>query len=170
MFSLDRMLACHRADGLAIRKSTLGDTVAMRLMLASLFCLLAGCATMQKPATPATAPQPRVFAGWAAINGGGPKARATNTDWHLQNDMHLSEAGGRVSLHWRDGVATGYSLELKHQSYPDRQLKVLQLDVIEDASGKTLTYVWADDTAKAIGLNLGWLQVGLHAEPADAHK
>ena len=48
--------------------------------------------------------------------------------------------------------------------------KIPSLDVIEDANGKTLTYVWADDTAHAIGLNLGWLQVGLHEEPADAHK
>lgn len=138
----------------------------MRFFLAPLLCLLAGCASMQKPAAPAAAPQPRMFAGWAAINGGGPQARANNTDWHLQNDMHLSEAGGRVPLHWRDGVATGYSLELKHQSYPDRKLTVLQLEVIEDANGKTLTYVWADDTAHAIGLNLGWLQVGLQAVPA----
>ncbi len=142
----------------------------MRFLIASLFCVLAGCASLQKPATPPAAPQPRIFAGWAAINGGGPQARATNTDWHLQNDMRLSEAGGRVPLHWRDGVATGYSLELKHQTYPDRKLTVLQLEVIEDANGKTLTYIWADDAAYAIGLNLGWLQVGLQAEPAGAHK
>jgi hypothetical protein len=135
----------------------------MRFFLASLLCLLAGCAT-QKPATPPAAPQPRIFAGWAAINGGGPQARATNTDWHLQNGMRLSEAGGRIPLHWRDGVATGYSLELKHQTYPDRKLTVLQLEVIEDANGKTLAYVWADDAAYAIGFNLGWLQVGLQAE------
>ena len=142
----------------------------MRFFLASLFCILAGCTSLQKAAAPPTAPQPRIFAGWAAINGGGPQARATNTDWHLQNDMHLSEAGGRVPLRWRDGVATGYSLELKHQTYPDRKLTVLQLEVIEDANGKTLTYIWADDAAYAIGLNLGWLQVGLQAEAAGAHK
>jgi hypothetical protein len=142
----------------------------MRLFLASLLCLLAGCTTLQKPAAPPAAAQPRIFSGWAAINGGGPQARATNADWHLQNDMRLSEAGGRVPLRWRDGVATGYSLELKHQTYPDRKLTVLQLEVIEDANGKTLTYIWADDAAYAIGLNLGWLQVGLQAQPADTHK
>jgi len=128
---------------------------------------LAGCAALQKPAAaPASAAQPRMFSGWAAINGGGPHARASNNDWHLQNDLRLSEAGGRVELHWRDGADSGYSLELKHQAYPERRLDVLQLEVIEDANGKTLTYVWSDDNARAIGLNLGWLQVGLLAETA----
>ena len=129
--------------------------------------LLGGCAALQKAPAPAAATaQVRTFAGWAAINGGGPQARANNNDWHLQNDLRLSEGGGRAKLHWRDGVATGYSLELKHQRYPERKLDVLQLDVIEDASGKTLTYVWAEETARALGLNLGWLQVGLRAEAA----
>ena len=139
----------------------------MRTIFLLLTVLLASCAALQKPAAvPASAAQPRMFAGWAAINGGGPKARASNDDWHLQNDLRLSEAGGRVKLHWRDGVDTGYSLELKHQAYPERRLDVLQLEVIEDANGKTLTYVWTDDSAHAIGLNLGWLQVGLQVEIA----
>jgi len=153
------------------------STPKVSLMRRSLLCLfvplislLAGCASFQKaPAVPVAA-QPRVFVGWAAINGGGPQARATNTDWHLQNDLRLSEAGGRVPLHWRDGVATGYSLELKHQAYPERKLSVLQLDVIEDANGKALTYVWADESARAFGLNLGWLQVGLQLDAGSAQK
>lgn len=144
----------------------------MRVLLGLALCALCACAALQKPATvaPAAATQARTFVGWAAINGGGPQARATNTDWHLQGDLRLSEAGGRVPLHWRDGAATGYSLELKHQSYPERKLDVLQLEVIEDANGKTLTYVWADNGAHAIGLNLGWLQVGLQVEPPGARK
>ena len=136
----------------------------MRTLILIFSLLLGACAALQKPMPPAAAPTVRAFSGWAAINGGGPLARANNSDWHLQNDLRLSEAGGRVKLHWRDGVATGYSLELKHQSYPERKLDVLQLDVVEDASGKTMTYVWADESARALGLNLGWLQVGLRAD------
>ncbi len=139
----------------------------MRTFFVLLTVVLAGCAALQKPvAAPASAAQPRTFAGWAAINGGGPHARASNDDWHLQNDLRMNEGGGRIKLHWRDGVEAGYSLELKHQAYPERKLDVLQLEVIEDANGKTLTYVWTDDSAHAIGLNLGWLQVGLQVEAA----
>lgn len=103
----------------------------------------------------------RWFAGWAAINGGGPKAQAGNNDWHLQKDLRLSSEGGRVPLRWRDGAASGWSLELERKSYPERKLDVLQLNIIDAASGAILDYAWANPQATAIGFNLGWLQVGL---------
>lgn len=109
----------------------------------------------------------RWFDGWAAINGGGPKAKSGNQDWHVQKDLRLSSEGGHVKLHWRDGAASGYSLELARTSYPERKLDVLQLNVIDDATGQVIDYVWANPAATAIGFNLGWLQVGLtQASPA----
>ncbi|HEY7873281.1 MAG TPA: hypothetical protein VIC31_11250 [Rudaea sp.] len=106
----------------------------------------------------------RWFSGWAAINGGGPKARAGNQDWHMQKDLRLSSEGGRAELHWRDGAASGYSLELERTTYAERKLHVMQLNVIDDASGQTIDYVWTDPAAGAIGFNLGWLQAGLTRE------
>lgn len=103
----------------------------------------------------------RWFEGWAAINGGGPQAKAGNQDWHFDQNLHLSSEGGRAVIHWRDGTPSGYTLELERTNYPERKLTVLQLNVIDDASGKTLTYAWTDPQATAIGLNLGWLQLGL---------
>src|SRR5882724_8133598 len=35
----------------------------------------------------------RWFSGWAAINGGGPRAKAENQDWHMQRDLRLSSEG-----------------------------------------------------------------------------
>lgn len=102
----------------------------------------------------------RWFSGWAAVNGGGPHATAANTDWHLQRDVRIGSEGGRVAVRWRDGTPSGYTLELERTSYPERKLAVLQLNVIEDASGKSLTYVWSDAQAHSIGVNLGWLQAG----------
>jgi len=104
------------------------------------------------------------FSGWAAINGGGPKARAGNQDWHMQKDMRLSSEGGRAELHWRDGAASGWSLELARTTYAERKLHVLQLNVIDDASGAILDYAWTNARGSAIGFNLGWLQVGLTQE------
>ena len=102
----------------------------------------------------------RWFFGWAAINGGGAKAQAASQDWHQQKDLRLSSEGGRVPLHWRDGAASGYSLELVRTTYAERKLSVLQLNVIDDASGQTIDYAWTNPEAMAIGINLGWLQVG----------
>ena len=82
----------------------------------------------------------------------------------MQKDMRLSSEGGRAELRWRDGAASGYSLELERTTYAERKLRVLQLNVIDDASGQTIDYVWTDPAASAIGFNLGWLQVGLTRE------
>lgn len=110
----------------------------------------------------------RWYGGWSAINGGGPKAQADNQDWHMQRDLRLSSEGGRVPLHWRDGAASGWSLELARTSYPERKLNVLQLNLIDDASGRVLDYVWASPQTDAIGFNLGWLQAGLTRAEAAA--
>ncbi|HET8940716.1 MAG TPA: hypothetical protein VFN13_01850 [Rudaea sp.] len=110
----------------------------------------------------------RWFDGWAAINGGGPKAKSGNQDWHVQKDLHLASEGGRLKLRWRDGSASGYSLALARTTYAQRNLSVLQLDVIDDATGQVLDYVWTDPHANAIGFNLGWLQVGLTSDKATA--
>jgi len=113
----------------------------------------------------------RWFDGWAAINGGGPQAKAANQDWHLDRDLRLSSEGGRAALKWRDGSPSGYTLELERTAYPERKLTVLQLNVIDDRSGATLTYAWSDPQAQSIGVNLGWLQAGLtQAPPAKAER
>lgn len=112
----------------------------------------------------------RWFEGWAVINGGGPQAKAGNQDWHFDRDLRLSSEGGRTPLRWRDGTASGWSLELERTSYPERKLSVLQLNVIEDASGKVVTYAWTDPQATAIGMNLGWLQLGFAQSAATARK
>ena len=45
---------------------------------------------------------------------------------------------------------------------------MLKLSVVEDASGRTLAYAWANDGASRIGISLGWLQVGLERAAGDA--
>jgi len=66
-----------------------------------------------------------------------------------------------VPIRWRDGGASGYSLELVRTTYAERKLSVLQLNVVEDASGRTVDYAWTSPNADAVGINLGWLQVGV---------
>lgn len=108
----------------------------------------------------------RYFSGWSAINGGGPKMRPENQDWHTRQDLRAASEGGRVPIRWRDGASSGYSVELVRRTYAERKLSVLQLNVIENSTGQAIDYAWADPSASIIGINLGWLQVGLTVENA----
>ena len=40
---------------------------------------------------------------------------------------------------------------------------MLKLSVVDDASGRTLAYAWTNPEATRIGINLGWVQVGLES-------
>lgn len=103
----------------------------------------------------------RLFTGWAAINGSGPDGAGRGNDWHMNPNIRIENEGGRSELVWRDGKPSGYSLELERVTYRDGNVPVLKLSVIEDASGQTLGYAWANPQATRIGINLGWVQVGL---------
>ena len=108
----------------------------------------------------------RWFTGWAAINGGGPKADANSRDWHQDRALRIGSEGGRYALKWRDGNASGYSLVLERLTYREGNVPVLKLSVVGDADGSTLAYAWANPEATRIGINLGWVQVGLDREKA----
>ncbi|NCT66152.1 MAG: hypothetical protein GXC76_00765 [Rhodanobacteraceae bacterium] len=109
-----------------------------------------------------------VFGGWAALNGAGPNAAADSKDWHMDRALRLGSEGGRVTLKWRDGKPSGYSLVMERLTYRDGNVPVLKLSVIDDRSGSTLAYAWANPEASRIGLSLGWVQVGLEREAAAA--
>jgi hypothetical protein len=111
----------------------------------------------------------RWFTGWAAINGGGPKADAASRDWHMDRALRIGTEGGRYALKWRDGNASGYSLVLERLTYREGNVPVLKLSVVGDADGSTLAYAWANPEATRIGINLGWVQVGLDREGASAN-
>ena len=110
----------------------------------------------------------RWFGGWAAINGGGQKADAASNDWHMNRGVRIGSEGGRVELQWRDGNPAGYSLALERLTYRDGNVPVIKLSVVEDSSGRVLAYSWANPQATAIGINLGWVQVGLSRDDAPA--
>lgn len=106
--------------------------------------------------------QVRWFSGWAAVNGAGPKAGADSKDWHMDRTLRIGSEGGRFPLKWRDGGGAGYTLALERLTYREGNVPVLKLSVIDDADGRTLAYAWANPEATSIGINLGWLQVGLN--------
>lgn len=106
----------------------------------------------------------RIYGGWAAVNGGGQDASADSRDWHMERSIRLASEGGRTTLKWRDGQPSGYSLVLERLTYRDGNVPVLKLSVVEDATQRTLAYAWANPEATHIGINLGWVQVGLERD------
>ena len=79
----------------------------------------------------------------------------------MDRSVQLANEGGRTPLAWRDGQPSGYSLVLERLAYQDGNVPVLKLSVVEDSTGRTLAYAWADPHAERIGINLGWVQAGL---------
>ncbi|MEO7324535.1 MAG: hypothetical protein ABIW82_06875 [Dokdonella sp.] len=111
------------------------------------------------------------YTGWAAVNGSGPQGAGSGNDWHMNKAIRLGSEGSRAALAWRDGKPSGYSLGLERLTYREGNVPVLKLSVVDDATGGTLAYAWANPEATRIGINLGWVQVGLDrtgALPADA--
>lgn len=101
------------------------------------------------------------YQGWVAINGAGPDAVVDSKDWHMQREVRIGNQGQGVQIQWRDGNPTGYSLRLETLDYRKRDMQVLRLSLIRDQDGDTVAYAWADPGAEHIGLNLGWVQIGL---------
>ena len=99
----------------------------------------------------------------ATINASNP-----NQDWHLRRDLRLHDQGSRLPLLWRDGKPTGYSVELTRMEYRESHTEVLRLALVEDTDGKIVSYAWANPDASRIGLNLGWLQIGLDVDDGSA--
>ncbi len=104
----------------------------------------------------------RGFGGWAAINGAGPQAKAASRDWHMNRDLRIDSEGGRANVNFRDGQPSGYSLLLETLVVQDGELPLLKLSIV-DGAGQVIAYAWSDPDAKRIGINLGWIQVGLQS-------
>ena len=103
------------------------------------------------------------YSGWLAINPAGPTARSGDAQrpWHTRKDLRLHDGGQRLEVLWDDGSPSGWSLELARLHYANAAEPILRLDLIDDQSGQVVTYVWAGQDSRQIGMNLGWFQVGL---------
>ena len=59
------------------------------------------------------------------------------------------------------GEPMGYSIRLAQVPWRTDQGTILRLDLVDKSSGEIIAYSWADKAARSVGINLGWLQVGL---------
>ena len=102
----------------------------------------------------------RRYTGWVALQRRRIDPQAAGDDYVFLKDLRLHDEGFVVSI--KDGgQLTGYAVELARLTYQNTRTAVLKLGVIDEATGRTLSYSWAEPGAKRIGINLRWVQAGL---------
>lgn len=99
----------------------------------------------------------QMFEGWTAVLKDGSSAMsdadAPAEAYDGQRNLQIHDQGGRVKINEK------YSAELAQLAYKNGT-RVLKLGIVDNASGKTVAYTWANPDAERIGINLRWVQAG----------
>jgi hypothetical protein len=99
----------------------------------------------------------RWFEGWTAILNSGETPMATQdfeaAEYDGKTKIVIHDQGGKVKINDKYSVQLA---NLQHRS----GLWVLTLKVIENATGKAISYTWTNPEAEKIGINLRWVQAG----------
>ncbi len=93
------------------------------------------------------------FTGWAGIKEG--------ESWRLTRSIELDSANGQSEPLDAAGMALGFVVTLSRQRLDQMDTPILRLSVFDPDSGKTIAQSWADPDARAIGIALPDLQIGL---------
>lgn len=105
----------------------------------------------------------RYFTGWMGLQRRRIDAAADEKDWIFMQQFSIHNEGQIVPIIDAEGGKTGYSIQLARLTYQNTRQPILKLGLIEDASGKTLSYIWSEVGSKRLGMNLRWMQAGLTA-------
>ena len=114
-----------------------------------------------KTDTPVKNRKVRYFTGWVYLNRAGKAATDTDKTFSFRRDLLLHNEGQVIPLQWDDGAPSPYLLELANLTYQNTRTPILKLAVLDKETKKSVAYIWANTDANRIGMNLGWVQVGL---------
>ena len=103
----------------------------------------------------------KFYKGWMAVKKHRVEPDADLSDWIFAKIGKMHNEGHKIPLLDESGKKTGYTLSLETLTYQETRIPVLKVGVIEDRTGYTLSYSWADPTSRRIGLNVRWFQAGL---------
>ncbi|WP_179957565.1 chromophore lyase CpcT/CpeT [Exilibacterium tricleocarpae] len=110
----------------------------------------------------------RYFKGWMGLQRQKVDPDAAPEEWVFVKEFSIHNEGQIVPIFDDVGNKTGYSVQLARLTYQNTRQPILKLGLIEDASGKTVTYIWSEVGSRRLGMNLRWMQVGLTAQQAAA--
>jgi hypothetical protein len=121
-----------------------------------------------KTDTPVKNRKVRYFTGWVYINRAGKDAKPEDKKFSFRRDLLLHNEGQMVPVLYDDGSESPYAIELAQLTYQNTKQPILKLALVDKATKKSVTYIWANTEATRIGMNLTWVQVGLTQKPARA--
>lgn len=109
------------------------------------------------------------FTGWGGARIGGPD-KPKDQKWAFNRDLLLHNEGQIVALQdAKTGEKSGYSIQLALLTYQNTLDPIFKFGLIDDATGKTITYIWSDRTNPTTGMNLRWMQAGLKVKQKRPH-
>ena len=101
------------------------------------------------------------YKGWMAVKKHRVEPGADLSEWIFARIERMHNQGQKIPLLDEAGNKTGYTLSLESLTYQETQVPVLKIGVIDDETGYTLSYSWADPASRRIGLNVRWFQAGM---------
>lgn len=109
------------------------------------------------------------FTGWGGNRLGG-KDAPSDAKWAFTRNIMIHNEGQIFPLvDDKTGKPSGYSVQLAKLTYQNTKDPILKLGLIDDATGKTVTYIWSDRNNVKTGMNLRWMQVGLTKKADQPH-
>ena len=99
--------------------------------------------------------------GWMAVKKHKVDPDADLSEWIFARIERIHNQGQKIPLTDESGNKTGYTLSLESLVYEETQVPVLKIGVIDDTTGYTLAYSWADPGSQRVGLNVRWFQAGM---------
>lgn len=99
------------------------------------------------------------FTGWAAIR------KENSEEYGSAFRFEIHDQGQIIPVPAADGGASQHSIQLAQLVYQGSKTPILKLGIIENATGKTVAYAWANPAAERVGINLRWMQTGLTRKP-----
>lgn len=98
----------------------------------------------------------RIFTGWAGVRDG--------TEWRMATGLELSTDASGVEPRDASTMSLGFRVDVHHYEMARSDQVKLRLSVTDTESGDLVGEAWADADARAIGLALPDLQVGLRTD------
>lgn len=115
-----------------------------------------------KTNTPVKNRRVRYFTGWVWIHLDGPTGDvADRKKFSFRRDVMIHNEGQRIPVLYQDGTASPYLLELAQLTYQNTRTAILKMALINKATNKSVFYIWAQPDGTRVGINHGWIQVGL---------
>lgn len=101
------------------------------------------------------------YSGWFVTDPAQSIHATTREEAQFVRGLELHTEGDRQELFRKDGTSTGIEVELAALTYQGTGAQILKLALYRVGESRAFTYIWSENGADRIGINLRWLQVGL---------